>query len=398
MIEFEGKEYIVDDPTTNAYNLLNYINEYLAENNVKNKKGEVVQFKINLCSPIWLIIFGLGYMTTVLQKIMYAVGQAFSIGSCSDQQVLSLAQIARVERKQGSYSAMTMRVTAGSNGCVVPVTASVTVKYEDVEYKFTPVMEVKIAAGATDSVYMTADKTGPVYITSNSITKFDNDIFGVESCYNLGSEPGTNLESISTLRSRIQQNESVTPINSVINALNGLTGVTRANAYYNISNNETSEVAGHSVPPRTAILFVQGYSKDIAETYFKYMYTPTVQSGDSIIKQTFTAVNGQKFTIGYFPPEAIDIYVKVHLNSVLPEETKAELKAFIASLSNSLPMGTDYTQAYIIDQLSNSSLFSNIIGVELSTDGEAYGNTVVMGYNNIGIIQNDNAHIVLEEA
>lgn len=394
MIEFEGREYIVDDATTNAYNLLNYINEYMKNNGIKNRKGEIVQFKINLGSPIWLIIFGVGYIATVIQRLIYAVAQAFSINSCADQQILNLAQIARVTRKTGSYSTMAMRVSASSEDCTITTADTITVTYNDIEYIFRPAIEYVIPKYNTDSVLLFADKVGPVYVTSGSIKEFDAPVKNMLSCSNLGSEPGTGPESIAALRTRIQQNETVVPVNSVINALNGLIGVGKANMYFNTSNNETVIVAGHSVPPRTAILFVQGTSGEIASTYYKYMTAPTVTEG--AIMQDFTAVNGQNFPVGYFPPEAIQLYVKLYLSKSLPDDELQALRSAVASLSNKLPMGADYTQAYILDGLSDNDLFGNIIGCELSQDGDAYSNSVAMGYNNVGIIQNSETYIVIE--
>lgn len=398
MINFEGREYIVDDATTNAYNLLNYINKYMAENNIKNRKGEVVQFKINLASPIWLIIFGIGYITTVIQKMIFAVAQAFSIGSCADQQVLNLAQIARIERKQGSYSTMTIRVTAGDNGCTVTPEDSVTVTYEDEEYIFRPITIYHIPAHNTDRVITIADKTGPVYITSDSINKFDDEVIDMESCTNLGSEPGTNVESISALRTRLQNNETVTPVNAAIAALNGLTGVTKANIFYNIDTTEDMAVAGYTVPPRTAIVFIQGTANNLAETYFKYMYAPTV-GGATALTQVYKEINNQEFTLNYFPPEVKNIYVKVHTKGIegtLTTEVTDAIRNSIAKLSNSLKMGVNYTQSYIMESIASIPEYSYIIGVLLSDNGVDYSDYVYMSFNNIGIIQNSEDFITFE--
>lgn len=398
MINFEGREYIVDDATTNAYNLLNYINKYMADNNIKNRKGEIVQFKINLASPIWLIIFGIGYVTSVIQKMIFAVAQAFSISNCADQQVLNLAQIARIERKQGSYSTMTMRVTAGDSECIIAPEDTLTITYEDEEYIFRPITTYNISAHSTDSVVTIADKTGPVYITSDSINKFDEDIANMESCTNLGSEPGTNIESISALRTRIQSNETVTPVSAAIAALNGLTGVTKANILYNISTTESKTVAGYTVPPRNAIVFIQGTANNLAETYFKYMYAPTV-SGDSGLTQVYKEVNNQEFTLNYFPPEAKNIYVKVHVNGIegiIATEVTDAIRNSIAKLSNSLKMGVNYTQSYIMESIASIPEYSYIIGISLSSDGSNYSDYVYMNINNIGIIQNSEDFITFE--
>lgn len=392
MIEFEGREYVVDDATTNAYNLLNYINDYLAENNIRNKKGEVVKLKINLGSPLWLIIFGIGYITSVVQKMLFSVANAFSVNSCSDQQVLNLAQIARVDRKQGSYSSMVLRVTATPDAaCTITPDNTITVTYEGVEYVFSPVVTTVIAAGQTDSINTVADKIGPVYITSASVTEFDEEVPNVATVTNLGALPGTTIESISSLRTRIMQNETITPINAVISALNSLTGITNANMYYNESNTDTVTVAGKSVPPRTAILFIQGANDDIAETYYNYMSAPTVET--NAVTQSYTAANGQSFSVGYFQPEAVSIYIKVYMNTDLPTAQYEDIKALFAKQSNSLPMGSDYSQAYLLDLITDSDYYQYIDGIQLSSNGTTWSNKVVLDYNNVGVISSDNISI-----
>ena len=124
------------------------------------------------------------------------------------------------------------------------------------------------------------------------------------------------------------------------------------------------------------------------------MTAPTVTEG--AITQDFTVVNGQSFPVGYFPPETIQLYVKLYLSKNLPDDEIQALRSAVASLSNTLPMGSDYTQAYILDSLSDNDLFGNIIGCELSSDGNTFSNSVAMGYNNIGVIQNSETYIVIE--
>ena len=155
-INYEGNDYVVQTPTDNAYDILNYINEKMVEFDIRNKAGEVVQFTISLASPIWLIIFGVGFMASVLQKIMYAVGQAFSIADCSEQQLLNLAQIAGLRRGQGGYSTVVLRVTATETGnCTVTNENTVTITYEgktvDVSITVNPLPKYTVTFMANES-------------------------------------------------------------------------------------------------------------------------------------------------------------------------------------------------------------------------------------------------------
>ena len=80
----------------------------------------------------------------------------------------------------------------------------------------------------------------------------------------------------------------------------------------------------------------------------------------------------------------------------MPDDEIQGLRSAVASLSNTLPMGSDYTQAYILDSLSDNELFGSIVGCELSSDGATFSNSVALGYNNIGVIQNSETYIIIE--
>ena len=70
-VELDGKSYVVETPLNNAYSILKTINDTLCENDIRI--GEtLVQFQINLMSPMWLLCLGIGALATFLQKLMYA--------------------------------------------------------------------------------------------------------------------------------------------------------------------------------------------------------------------------------------------------------------------------------------------------------------------------------------
>lgn len=397
--KYEGREYIVQTPTENAYDLLNYINEKMIELDVRDKNGVVVQFSISLASPIWLIIFGVGFMATVIQKIMYAVGQSFSIADCSEPQVLNLAQIAGLKRGQGGYSTVTLVVTASAEGdCVITPNNTVTIMYEGEDYVFSPVTTTTIKASNTARIRCVADKIGSVYSESGSVTEFDDVVENLDSVTNLAVEPGTNIESINALRSRILSNERISPIDTVVRALNAEIGINKANIYYNTNNISSANIAGHTVAPRSSIIFIQGASDNIAKVYYKYMFSPTTNDDNMAETQSYTAENGQTFSVSYYPAEGKNIYIKLIIERSLPSETMDLIRQSIAKLSNSLAMGSLYNQAYVLQQLYTDipDLYKYIGGISLSADGATWSSEVELQPNQIGIIPNDEDHIVFE--
>lgn len=386
MVELDGRSYVVNTPTENAFALLDFINQFMVDNNVKDKNGNVVQFKISLASPIWLIIIGIGYMATVCQRIMYAVAQAFNIADCSEQQVLSLAKVARLTRKEGSYTTVICTATAASTGaCSITTDLVAEATYEGETYQFNPIYAVDIPAGTSAEVVLICTTTGPVYFETGAITGFTTEVANLESFVSSAPQPGSSMESISSLRTRLMTNEAISPLTGATQGLNALDGITRAVVLYNPNYDSDMVLAGKTVPPKRAIIFVQGYSDNIAREYYKHMTAQTYNDGTAH-QQGVTLGNGQSFVANYYTPMTIDLYVKVSVTAPLSIERIADIKKAIQNLSNSREIGADYTQAYIIDAINANLNFPEITGVQVSTDGTTWSDTTAFNEGNIGLI------------
>ena len=386
MIELDGRSYIVNTPIENAFALLEYVNQFMIDNDVKNRKGEVVQFKISLASPIWLLIIGIGYLATVCQKILYAVAQAFNIADCSNQQLLNLAKIARLSRKEGSYTTVSCTATAAAGGtCSITTDLEAKVTYNGKEYTFNPIYPVDIPAGTSAEVILICAVTGPVYFETGAITRFVSDPDYLESFSSAAPQPGSGLESIASLRTRLMTNEAISPLMGAIQGINALDGISKAVVLFNPNYDSSMILGGKTVPPKRAVVFIQGYSDKIAHEYYKHMSAETYDDGTAH-QQSETLKNGQKFTLNYYAPVAVDLYVRVSVNKALTLERTSEIKEAVVRLSNSRPIGVNYTSAYIIDSLSTNLNFTEITGVEISTDGENWTDTTAFNEGNVGLI------------
>lgn len=386
MIELDGRSYVVNTPTDNAFALLDYVNQFMIDNDVKNKDGVQVQFKISLASPIWLLIIGIGYLATVCQKIMYAVAQAFNIADCADQQVLSLAKIARLSRKEGSYTTVVCTATASNDGlCEITTDLETTVTYEGKDYVFHPIYAVSIPAGTSAEVILMCSVTGPVYFENGTITGFDTEVTNLGSFVSSAPQPGSGMESISSLRTRMMSNEAVSPLAGAIQGINSLDGVTKAVVLYNPNYDSDMILGGKTVPPKKAIVFVQGYSDNIAKEYYRHMAAQTYNDGTARA-QVFELENGQNFTMYYYTPMAVDLYIKVKVNQLLTLERENEIKAALQNLSNSRQVGENYTTAYLIDAINANLLFAEITDIKLSVDDSTWSDTTNFNEGNIGLI------------
>lgn len=397
-VELDGKSYVVNTPLDNAYNMLNAINEALVTADVKNKDGEFVQFKINLTSPMWLLCLGVGFIATVCQKIMFAVGCSFSIAECSDQQVLNLSQIARLKRKQGAYSVINIIATASEDGdCTITTDLEAKATYNSKDYTFKPVYDTTIEAGKSEKISLVCTEIGPVYVGVNGITEFTTEVENLESMSSEASQPGAEVESISSLRARLQSNNSLIPFEAAIASISALTGVIKCNIYFNSNYSASLPIAGYNVPPRHSLLIVQGYSDKIAETYLAYMMAQTTKDdnvGTVPSTQEYTFTNGQTFPVHFYPPAVVPMMIRVSVSGQqIDARTSQLIKEAIASVSNTKNIGENYSEAYILSAINAGVRFPTITGCRISTDGINWGSITNLNEAQLGVILIDNIDV-----
>ena len=383
----DGIEYTVNTPTDNALNLLSYINQYCVDHNILDSDGSVLQFVVNITSPVWLIILGLGYMFNTFQKLLYSCGLSFNLSSCPDTQILNLMEIAGTEYLTGTETIINCTVTAGPDGpCDILKTDTVTYSYEGVEKIFHPAYDVTILASATGKVVLQSEDVGPMYIPAGAITEFDVVPTNFVSMSSMNSLPGTNPETATEARVRLQRGiETVSGLDACITALRALAGVQTANLFFNTSLTDNLVIASMIVPPRCCGMIVQGVSEELANTYFDYLDVPCV--GGSL-SQIHTTLAGQDITITYDPPVQLSLYIKVKVripNTLLvPEMYKAAIIAMLLPASGSLLIGEDYTQMYLLNFLDSFNVSDmSIIGLTVSTDGTNFYDTTDIALNQV---------------
>ena len=395
MIELDGRSYVVNTPTENAFAFLEFVNQFMIDNNVRNRKGEQVQFKISLASPIWLLIIGIGYLATVCQKIMYAVAQAFNIADCSEQQVLSLAKIARMSRKEGSYTTVVCTATASGGVCNITTDLEAKVTYEDEEYTVHPIYNETIGDGMSAEVILICSVTGPVYFEAGAITaeSFSPAVPNLGTFISSAPQPGSSMESISSLRTRMMTNEAISPLAGAIQGLNALNGITKAVVLYNPNYDSDMVLGGKTVPPKKAVVFVQGYSEKIAQEYYTHMAAQTYNDGTAHA-QNATLENTQTFTMYYYSPISVNLYIRVKVSSSLTESRKDEIKQALQNLSNSRQIGTNYTTSYLINTINAAIYYQEIVDIEVSTNGSDWSDSTDFNEGNIGLIAAERISVV----
>lgn len=389
-ISLDGKEYTIQSATDNALDLLNYINNYCAENDIKNIRGKVIQLEVNLTSPIWLIIFALGFVINVVQRAIYAVGCNFNISTASNKQILALAEIGKLQRLRGSVTTIQAHITATAEGpCEITSDLEATVTLSGSDIVFKPLFNIVIEAEQTGIVVLGADRIGPLYIPANTITEFDTAVANLAHIHTMNSVAGTNVETISHLRGRLQYNNQGTEVDRCINELHNLPGIVSANVFINISNVDPIVIGNHTVGPRRTIIFIQGFSEQIASTYYSNMSIETT-NGDGAVSQMYTTLSGQELPVYFFPPIIKDFFVRMTIDAIVTEAITLQLKEQMFQLNGLKSIGQQYSLRDAYSILQNQQYTYEVVGVEISMDGSNWGFVTALGPDEFGNLPLDN--------
>lgn len=276
--EINGSTWEPKTATEHAEALLTKINQILADNNITDEEGNIVQLKQNYGNAMWLLNLGNGNRFADNDAKLSKAINSFNIELCDDQQIENLLPIAAVTRNEGSYSTLTLTCYASEDGdCTIPEGTLCTAG----DAKFAVDTTTVISAGSYAKVATTCTTVGPVAVLTGEVTSFDTDIGNLDHVVNEESSiPGVAQETTSELRQRlISGNTMKYSLEGCKSALEELTGVTYARVYFNYNNSATLTLPGGVVlQPRTAYIVVHGSSDKIAETYAEFMNAPTQNS------------------------------------------------------------------------------------------------------------------------
>ena len=287
--EIDGETWQPKTALEHADRIIDEINRLLQVNEVRDKDNNIVQLNKNYSNALYLLALGDGERFADNDAKLSNAINSFNIELCDDAQIENLLPIAAISRNPGSYSTLTVVVTASEDGqCVVP--AGARLPYENVN--FVVQNETVISAGSSAVIETVCDTLGPVVVLSGEVTAFENEIANLESVENpTSSVPGVAPETTSALRRRLINADTIKySLDGCKRALEELTGIIHARVYFNYNTTETMELAGDvEVDPRTAYIVVLGSSDKIAETYAEYMSAPT--QNDPNAEGTYSTVN-----------------------------------------------------------------------------------------------------------
>lgn len=380
MIELDGIEYEVRTPQENADSLITFINDYCTSNNVKNSKGELVQITQNWANPIYLILYGFAYMASILQKLIYNVGCSLNVARASDRQLLNIAEIANVRRKKATRTTMVVTIFANLSSDENPVPCHITkdllisINYGNDALTFSPAYETTIPINGSIPMILVCNQEGSYSINAGSINNFDVNPAGFRKIVSQASVPGQSEETIADLRKRIQERSTTgTQLDRAAADITQLNGVTLCNVYFNYSNTKDVIVNGINVPPRQALLFVQGYSDDIAKVFYNHLSCLTAgEDYPQSVKQIYTTHAGQNISVYIIPPVIVYPQIRVFLNEKVIAEVSQGIKDCIAQLSEEITIGATLTSTKVINKIQSLYPQYALGGVQLALDDNVF--------------------------
>lgn len=386
MLLLDGLEYDVKTPEENTDDLITFINEHCASADIRNSLGEVIHIEDNEANPFYQLCFGLSYLTTVMQKLIYNAGCGMSVAESSPRQLLNIADIAGIHRSQPTRTVIHGVVYATEDPalgdhCDITQSMSATIVVSGQEIIFHPAFDVTIPLGESRSIVLIAEQYGSYNIAANTITAFDDPVTGFGSMTTGDSTPGQEEETIAALRERIQRRVvEGTQVERAATAIQNLEGVSMCNIFFNYNPNTPASVAygdsSISVPARQALIMVQGWNNDIAKVFYRYMLCPTTQTsveGEQVL--TYTTKSGQDLSVYVIPPKQMPLYVRVYIDDVLSYEQSDGIKEVICTLAGRLIIGQTVTSVNITELVKEIYSNLSIQGADVATNvGESTSN------------------------
>jgi hypothetical protein len=410
MLLLDGIEYEVKTPDENLDDVVTYINDYCQMHDIKNSLGETIYIDANEANPFYQMLRGLSYLTTIMQKLQYSAGCSVSVAESSERQLLNLSDIAGIKRTKATHTTIAGVVYAnleeqGAVPCVITREMEASITIAGVDVVFHPAFDVTIPIGESRNIVLVADRLGSFNISANTITNFDDPVPGLRMLATGASTPGQERESIASLRERLQRRTiEGTQIERAASAIQNLEGVAMCSIYFNYSPRENETVpygdTNITVPPRQALVFVQGWSTDpvaIARTFYRYLLCKT--AGGDVAEhqeQIYETKAGQRLTVNILPPKQQPVWIKIYIKNVLSYEQVDGIKDVICSMAGNLTIGQSISSVDVIKYVSNIYTNLTVQGAEiaLTDDSNAYSYVQVPNPTSVFYLNVDNITVV----
>ena len=402
MLELDGGVYpFVKTTKENTDDIVDFINTYATEHNIP------VQIDKNKANTLYMMLFGIGYLSTILQKLIRSAADSNSIQNSSAKQLDLIAETMHTSRKAATYSIVDVDVTY-TISIELDSNAYFTVQQTDGKIltfipSVTTLLDGEIGSHMKTVQYKCTEE-GPVYIPDGIISQLSIPINGIEMIYNKNCVKGAVEETTSQLRERLQKRvESTTRVDRCSMALSDLQGVSKASVLYNpsidttfniikdniiqIENYQSSDGYGpFIVPPRKACVFIAGDNDNIPSTFFDHMICLTTNAANGDITfnmQSYTTRSGQILPFYYARPIPKNINIYIYTLNPVTQEISDNIKNAISTLISDLNIGQSISDGEIIKTLYTLYPDLDITGVTFTYNDYYIVSTEVINHEKL---------------
>lgn len=370
MIELDGVEYQVQSTADITSDIIDYINDYCKEHDVRNSQDDVIYIEKNRTNPLYMIVWGLSYLVAIIQRLVYNVGCAFDIAASSPRQLLNLADIAKVKRRDASYTIIPCLIYASEeDDCLITKNIVLSIRVGGQNIAFHPAYETTVEKGHVLNMPLIADVSGPFTIKGGWASQFDAAVEGLDHIVLADSVPGTEQETIASLRARIQQRRlNYTQIDAAKQAIQELVGVASCSIFFNYSVTDSAVIGDITIPPRKALVIIQGYNDNIAKEYYSHLLCESVPGPlDRTTQQDYVTHANQRIPVYFVSPRTLSITIKIIVANKLTEAVLKGMKDKVCELSLQLNIGASISTVQVLDLASQTpGLEAAILGCTLN--------------------------------
>lgn len=388
MIELDGVPYNLNSAKENCDAMIQYINQYCIDNNITNTEGEIIQIESNKGNPLYMTLFGVGYLMSRIQELLYSAGCGLSISSSSEKQMETLCDIRHIHRKPQGRTVIRVLIQAVNQTdiinpeealsavCIITTDLKATVQVEGINYEFRPAYSVNIPLNTATTIPLISTEPCSLRLSPNFITSFDENPSYMASMQSLASVPGQAEETEAQLRTRLQNAvKNSSAVDRAIEAILNLEGVNLCYIFMNMSISETVYAGSVAVPPRQCALFVQGYNDDIPSTFYSYMNCLTAKPVDAtryITRDYITHAN-QHIPVHIITPEEVKCSIRISTETQLSQQEINRIRDLVLKQSFYMQIGQSLTSKELMDLLRELDPTLPIVGIEVSLSLEEEG-------------------------
>jgi hypothetical protein len=406
MIDLDGIPYKKRQPAEIVSDMADYINNYCSANNVRDKEGELVYIEKNMANLAYLLLYGMAYEGSIMENYIYSLGRGLNIPSASPLQVLELAAMAGLRRKQPINTIVPVLVGVRSGADQpVSITTLLTITYSQGgnTVVFSPTNPQTIAPGTTRIVYVRADKPGAISVPSKAFSGFDQAsgdpaLASINVFENGPSTPGRQMETVEQLRVRLQQRgQPTTRFRRAADAVEALEGVAACNIYFNHEASVSVNIGGMILPPRMATAFIQGYNENIAATIFSYInapfFQPPPETGIVYTSQGTKLTNGQSVYAHWVPPVYVTVLSKIYVRGSVDAIMIKRIQAAVVKVMLQKGIGDAISAVDLIKCVIADGLSVDITGASIGLSQLEMNSLVELNANELGDFTTDNVFV-----